>query len=587
MKKFTGVAYGRFSIALCAILLPIALLVVWFGQLFVAPVAHGATCGASTNFITTWKTDNPGSSNSTSITLTADPVSFNYNIDWDNDGVMDETLASPNTSVTHDFGTPGTYTIQICGSYPYINWDYSDDQEKLIRVNQWGDNAWTTMADAFYGASNMTITATDTPDLSSVTNASNMFRNASSFNQDISGWDVSNIQNFTNMFSGASSFNQDISGWEVGGATNMAAMFAGASSFNQDIGEWDVSSVTSMNLMFAGFNYYAVGLDAYFTNYPMAFNQDISGWNTGQVSSTQWMFATDADTRMRDLFEGSGYTVHVSNNAQSHAFSQSLGSWDVSNVTVMSDMLSGAPLSAAEYDSTLAGWSAQTLQDDVEFGAVGLKYCSGGTARANMVSTYSWVISDGGVNCLDLNPTSNLTDIDVATGVAPVNPDSTQRLIRLLKNDLPLAQANVMFDNAIDWRDVDGGTDSANYKSVISGLASADAVVGSHTLFVPRASTHGAVVICPHAQTLEQVSANCTNATVMTSADSNVSVVTIGGDSYWRVSGLTGTGGISVPSAPNTGWSPVPLPVFVIISGLGLVVMGVSIRRISRKRALV
>ncbi len=587
MKKFTDLAYGRYSMVLLVILFPVALFLVWSSQLFVAPIVHGATCGASTNFITTWKTDNPGSSNSTSITLTADPVSFNYNIDWDNDGVMDETLASPNTSVTHDFGTPGTYTIQICGSYPYINWDYSDDQEKLVRVNQWGDNAWTTMADAFYGASNMTITASDTPDLSSVTDASNMFRDASSFNQDISGWDVSNIQNFTNMFAGATSFNQDIGGWNVSGANNMAAMFAGASSFNQDISSWNVGSVTSMNLMFAGYNYYTVGLDAYFTNYPMAFNQDISGWDTGQVSSMQWMFANDADTRMRTLFEGFGYTVHVSNSAQAHAFSQEVGGFDVSNVLAMNDMLSGSSLSAAEYDQTLAGWSAQVLQDDVELGALGLKYCSGGTARADIISTYSWVISDGGVNCLDLDPNSSLTGVDVSTGLALINPDSTQHTVRLFKNGSPLAQANVFFDNAIDWRDVDGGVDSANYKSVISGLASADAVVGSHTLFVPRASTHGAVVICPHAQTLEQVSANCTDATVVTSADSNVSVVTIGGGSYWRVNGLTGTGGISVPSAPNTGWSPVPLPVFVIISGLGLIVMGVSIRRISRKRALV
>lgn len=553
MKTFAEVAYGRGLSIFYAALFPVALITIWIGQLFVAPVAHGATCGASTNFITTWKTDNPGSSNSTSLTLTADPASFNYNIDWDNDGVMDETLASPNTSVTHDFGTPGTYTIQICGSYPYINWDYSDDQQKLISVDQWGDNAWTTMADAFYGASNMTITASDSPDLSGVTNASNMFRDASSFNQDIGAWDVSNIQNFTNMFSGATSFNGDIGSWDVSGADNMAAMFAGASSFNQDISSWEVGSVTSMNLMFAGYAYYTNGLNAYFTNYPMVFNQDISSWDTGQVSSMQWMFATDADARMRTLFEGSGYTVNVANSAQSHAFSQALGSLDVSNVLAMTDMLSGSSLSAAEYDATLAGWSAQTLQDDVPFGAAGLKYCNGGTARANIISTYSWVVTDSGVNCLDFASGSNLSGIDISTGSAPINPDSTEHTIRLLKAGLPLAQVRVMFDNAIDWRTVEGDVDSPAYKSVVSGLAGADAVVGSHTLYVPRAVSHSAVVICPDAEDLSEVSASCANATIMTLADSDVSAVTIGGEHYWKVDGLTGTGGISVPGVPDTG----------------------------------
>ena len=39
-------------------------------------------------FITTWKTDNPGSSNDTSITIPTTGAGYNYDVDWDNDGVF-------------------------------------------------------------------------------------------------------------------------------------------------------------------------------------------------------------------------------------------------------------------------------------------------------------------------------------------------------------------------------------------------------------------------------------------------------------------------------------------------------------------
>ena len=51
--------------------------------------------------------------------------------------------------------------------------------------------------------------------MSSVTNMSHMFYNASAFNQDIGAWDVSSVTDMGDMFYEATSFNQDISSWCV------------------------------------------------------------------------------------------------------------------------------------------------------------------------------------------------------------------------------------------------------------------------------------------------------------------------------------------------------------------------------------
>ena len=75
-----------------------------------------------------------------------------------------------------------------------------------------------------------------------------MFYSASSFNQDISGWDVSNFNSFKNFFWNASSFNQDISGWNTENQYNFNNMFTNATSFNQDLSSWDVSSANYLQM---------------------------------------------------------------------------------------------------------------------------------------------------------------------------------------------------------------------------------------------------------------------------------------------------------------------------------------------------
>src|SRR6056297_497209 len=233
-----------------------------------------AITSAQAPFVTTWQTDNAGTSCNSCITIPTHPQStYNYEVDWDNDGVYDESGITG--SVTHDFGTPGTYTIAIRGDFPRIYFNDEGDYRKILQVNQWGDIQWQSMARAFRGCRNLNGPMRDTPNLSQVTDMSYMFAQATSFNQDIGGWDVSNVSNMERMFDSAINFNQRIGGWDVSEVSNMRWMFWEAVSFNQYIGNWDVSNVTNMSGMFQ---------DA------IRFNQAINNWDVSNVNDMSWMF---------------------------------------------------------------------------------------------------------------------------------------------------------------------------------------------------------------------------------------------------------------------------------------------------------
>ena len=298
-------------------------------------------------FIITINTENisDGSSNETSFTLPTIGGGYNYEVDWDNDGIYDETNLSGNA--THNYGTPGIYTLRIQGSFPRIYFNNSGDRFKLLDVNQWGDIAWTSMENAFYGCANLNITATDLPNLTGVSNMAGMFAWCTSLNgpTNINEWNTENVTDMSYMFWAAENFNQPLANWNTQAVTNMSWMFSVATSFNQPLANWNTQAVTNMSDMFS---------------IATSFNQPIEKWNTSSVTDMNDMFF-HAESFNKPLEKWN--TKNVINMSdmfyRAIAFNQPLEKWNTENVTNMSEMF----VAAFVFNQPIGNWNTGNVAD--------------------------------------------------------------------------------------------------------------------------------------------------------------------------------------------------------------------------------
>ena len=331
------------------------------------------------------KTDNAGTSNDNQFQFTG--AVGDYDVIAKQNGTVVATFNDLSNQETITLPSSGIYILEVTAKevnpFNIIKFNNSGDKLKITDIKQWGEVAWSSFNDAFFGCSNTLVTATDVPNLSLVTDMFAMFLGATSANPDTSNWDVSNVTSMNAMFRSASIANPDTSNWDVSNVTDMSFMFRNASSANPDTSNWDVSNVTNMSVMF----YRASSA-----------NPDTTNWDVSNVINMERMFANaliaNPDTSNWDVSSVTDMSVMFYSASSANP---DTSNWDVSNVTNMSFMFENSNLSVENLTACYENWSQLNLQQNVEFSAGTTKYnASGQAGRDILVNTYNWIITDGG-----------------------------------------------------------------------------------------------------------------------------------------------------------------------------------------------
>ena len=306
-------------------------------------------CGGE--YITKWNLANPGSGPN-QITFNATVNTGGAPFYWETipAGTTGSGTLAAGTSLRTISGIPTGATIRLyiaSQNLQHFNISSTNNRQRLVDVESWGNANWISMQNAFQDCSNLTVSATDLPNLSGVSNFSRMFQGCSILNgpTNINSWDMSNATNLSFMFSSAHAFNQNINSWNVGNVTNMAKIFSGQSPmvFNQPLNNWDVANVTDMNHMFERASF---------------FNQDIGNWNTSNVTNMAGMFANCQDfNQPLNNWNTSSVTNMQAMFANCHDFNQPLNNWNTTNVSNMHSMFRGA----SQFNQPLNNWNTSNV----------------------------------------------------------------------------------------------------------------------------------------------------------------------------------------------------------------------------------
>jgi len=142
----------------------------------------GGSPPADDRFIFTVKTDNAGTSASNQFTIPTSTTGITEAFLYDIETSDGQTITGVTGDTTITFPSAGEYDVKISGSFPYMFFANGGDRRKLLDIKNFGIYALgaTNHFWAFYGCSNMVISATDIGHFENVTSFSGAWRGCSS-----------------------------------------------------------------------------------------------------------------------------------------------------------------------------------------------------------------------------------------------------------------------------------------------------------------------------------------------------------------------------------------------------------------------
>lgn len=334
---------------------------------------------------------------------------YDFTIEW-GDGFIEDYNESL-TSVTHTYTTGSVYEIKITGiAFGRVEFANAGDKLKLLEIQNWGDIVWGNQLSAFFGCTNMDVTANDYPNLTNCTTLSSMFRDCSSLTYiDVSQWDVSNVNNAQYVF------------------------FSCILLKYLNCSNWDTSN---FEIMYRTFR-----------NCPQLITVELQNWDTSKVRDFRQMLAVCG------------------------SYKESLAGLEVNAATDMSLMLDLSDINeegnTLNYDNTLISWANQTVNSGVTFSG-GNSQCGEGTLTTGSATsmTANKLIDNnalfvGLVNIGDI--IYNTTDETFAK-VTAIDSDTQLSLshdimvsgenYRVQGSDAAKARASLILDN--NWTITDG-----------------------------------------------------------------------------------------------------------------------------------
>jgi|SRR5690554_822826 len=140
------------------------------------------------------------------------------------------------------------YIIEISGEFPRIYINNNAEKDKFLEVMQCGDIEWKSLERSFYGASNLTWSATDIPNIQPNCSFYLAFLGTKVNPATIKQWAWVNFSNINGFMQGNTEFNQDISNVDLTNINNATNFIVGASSFKNAgqrlILDWHDKSLT-------------------------------------------------------------------------------------------------------------------------------------------------------------------------------------------------------------------------------------------------------------------------------------------------------------------------------------------------------